>query len=110
MEDCHICLLSVPINTIEKLLCSHTLCHYCYTHLQKHTCPFCRAPFEYKYDNNDNNIIIDIQYSGLFHRQTRRRRRRNLTQEEIIERRRIIRERCRCKWEMKNKRLLKLNI
>ena len=134
MEDCHICLLSVPIHTIQKLECSHSLCHYCYIHLDKSTCPFCRAPF--KYNNTDKKerkelgieikymintpspqldiieeifIEIDYDYSGVIRRQSRRRRRRNLSPEEIIEKRKIIRKRCRNKWNRKNGRLEKLN-
>lgn len=49
----------------------------------------------------------DIQYSGLFSRQKIRRRRRNLTEEEILERRKIIKERCQQKWLRKNGRLIK---
>lgn len=143
MEDCHICYLSVPEPDIKKLDCSHTLCHYCYIHLDKSTCPYCRTPFKYnnidnierkklgielKYmintpsprldiieDNEDYDFEINIQininihYSGVIQRQSRRRRRRNLSPEEIIERRKIIRRRCRRKWEHKNRRMEKAN-
>jgi|SaaInlStandDraft_7_1057024.scaffolds.fasta_scaffold04376_5 hypothetical protein len=123
MEDCYICLLSISKHNIKILDCSHSLCHYCYIHLDKPTCPFCRTLFKYsnidkkertklkieiKYQNNtlssqlniiedifyESNIRININYSGVIRRQSKRLRRRNLSPEEIIEKRKIIRKRC----------------
>lgn len=70
----------------------------------------------------DNNIIFDLTTIEIINnnpisnnppfyrleRNRRRRRRRNLSMSEIKERRRIIRKRCKRKWNMKNGRLNKM--
>lgn len=67
--------------------------------------------------NNFNEIIynqglriynIEIEYIGLIERQRHRKRRKNLTEEEIIEKRKIIREKCKRKWMIKENRLSKI--
>jgi hypothetical protein len=131
MEECFICYED-NITNWKILSCCHKMCYNCYIKLTTNKCPYCRNPFEYS--NNDmkikilspppaqimtinflqvnsvDNTLINYNepFSGLFRRQKNRRRRRNLSETEILERRKIIRERCQNKWIRKNGRLEKI--
>ena len=72
--------------------------------------------------NNDNNFYSDrtrrrinrenntqIDNIGIVGRQRYRKRRKNLSEEEIKEKRKIIREKCKRKWMIKENRLNKVN-
>jgi hypothetical protein len=128
MEECFICYSSPSGNNYwVELSCNHKLCHQCYTKLTTQLCPYCRQPF-----NKDNKLIQDIhspsQQLNTFNfieldieitiisnsinnnrieRQRYRRRRRNLTFDEVVERRKMIKEKCKRKWEHKENRLKK---
>ena len=73
-------------------------------------------------NNNDNNFYSDrtrrrinrennihIENIGIAGRQRYRKRRKNLSEEEIKEKRKIIREKCKRKWMIKENRLNKVN-
>ena len=57
-------------------------------------------------NSNRPNNITDMPFARL-ERQRKRKRRRNLTMDEVMERRRLIRKRCKLKWTKKTKRLKK---
>ena len=57
--------------------------------------------------NRENNI--QIENVGIIGRQRYRKRRKNLSEEEIKEKRKIIREKCKRKWMIKENRLNKVN-
>lgn len=107
MEECYICY-NIMKNKVV-LSCKHELCNFCYNHLINPLCPFCRTEIEdnskeQKYEDNYDEFNI-----GIVGRQQRRKRRKNLSYDEIIEKRRIIREKCRRKWMIKENRLSKIN-
>lgn len=102
--------------------------------LRQATCPYCRREFNYtkeeqikRYNINSsnrsypptqlrsNNTINLEEYNNYnivnsrINRNRTRRRRRNLTMKEIQERRRIIKKKCKRKWEKKNRRTMKNN-
>lgn len=52
---------------------------------------------------------IDEEDIGIVGRQRYRKRRKNLSEEEVKEKRKIIREKCRRKWMIKENRLSKIN-
>ena len=56
--------------------------------------------------NRRNHQFVNEPYSRA-RKNMNRRRRRNLSFDEVLERRRIIRRRCRSKWMKKNGRMLK---
>ena len=58
--------------------------------------------------NTRNNNSYDNVGIGIVGRQRYRRKRRNLSEEEIKEKRKIIREKCRRKWMIKENRLNKV--
>ena len=58
--------------------------------------------------NNRNNNIEDVGI-GIVGRQRYRKRRKNLSEEEILEKRKIIREKCKRKKMIKENRLNKVN-
>lgn len=57
----------------------------------------------------NRNRNIDVEDIGVVGRQRYRKRRKNLSEEEIKEKRKIIREKCRRKWMIKENRLSKVN-
>ena len=57
--------------------------------------------------NRENTI--QVENIGIIGRQRNRKRRKNLSEEEIKEKRKIIRERCKRKWTIKENRLNKIN-
>lgn len=57
--------------------------------------------------NRENNV--NIENVGIVGRQRYRKRRKNLSEEEIKEKRKIIREKCKRKWMIKENRLNKIN-
>lgn len=57
----------------------------------------------------NRNQNIDVENVGIIGRQRYRKRRKNLSEEEIKEKRKIIREKCRRKWMIKENRLSKVN-
>ena len=61
--------------------------------------------------SNRLNRFNDLNFedTGIVQRQRYRKRRRNLSEDEIKERRKIIREKCRRKWLIKENRLNKIN-
>lgn len=59
--------------------------------------------------NYSRNNDYDVENIGIVGRQRYRKRRKNLTEEEIKEKRKIIREKCRRKWTIKENRLSKTN-
>lgn len=125
MEDCTICYLKT--NNWKVLPCSHKLCKKCYMKLRHSSCPYCRREFTYTKEeqnkrNNINNQHPPQQYNienyindyrdirgSRINRNRFRRRRRNLSMKEIKERRRIIKKKCKRKWNKKNSRALKTN-
>lgn len=128
MEECFICYED-NINNWKILSCCHKMCYNCYIKLITNKCPYCRCPFEYSNNDLKKRILSPPQaqimtinsvddslinydnepFSGLFRRQKNRRRRRNLSEAEILERRKVIRERCQNKWIRKNGRLEKID-
>ena len=132
MEDCTICYQKA--NNWKVLPCQHKLCKKCYMLLRQATCPYCRREFIYtkeeqikRYNINSsnrnypptqlrsNNTINLEEYNNYnivnsrINRNRTRRRRRNLTMKEIQERRRIIKKKCKRKWDKKNRRTMKNN-
>jgi hypothetical protein len=59
--------------------------------------------FDNNHDNNYDNIFSRVR------RNCHRKRRRDLTFEEVLERRQMIRKRCKDKWMKKDGRLNKFN-
>lgn len=59
--------------------------------------------------NNEDVALTDYNNIGIMGRQRFRKRRKNLSDEEIQEKRKIIREKCRKKWMIKENRLNKVN-
>ena len=57
--------------------------------------------------NRENNIYIEN--TGIVGRQRYRKRRRNLSEEEVKDKRKIIRDKCKRKWMIKENRLNKVN-
>lgn len=58
------------------------------------------------FEENQENVVSNVRNSRLRKNQVRKRR-RNLTFEEVQERRRIIKKKCKQKWERKDGRLIK---
>jgi hypothetical protein len=132
MEDCTICYQKT--NKWKVLPCHHKLCKKCYIKLRQATCPYCRREFTYTkeeqikrhnlYISNRNhppsqlrlNNTINIEeytnyniVNSRIERNRTRRRRRNLSMKEIQERRRLIKKRCKSKWNKKYRRTMKNN-
>ena len=57
--------------------------------------------------NRDNNI--EVENIGIVERQRYRKRRKHLSEEEVKEKRKIIRDKCKRKWMIKENRLNKIN-
>lgn len=60
------------------------------------------------YTNRYNNIFSNPQFSRI-NRNRKRKKRRDLSMKEILERRRIIKKKCKRKWLKKNRRSKKIN-
>lgn len=137
MEDCYICYKKTHESEFKVLSCQHKLCKSCYLHLSTNFCPFCRQTFTYSrvdiynrqelnlnYINNNNTspqlfdintLSNDYNFNFEFNipnarirRNKNRKRRKNLTMEEIQEKRRLVRKKCKKKWNTKEGRLSKL--
>jgi len=125
MECCNICFYEYNSDSRTKkdLTCGHCLCYECYLMLHKNSCPYCRSDIFYTieeqkerlsyqppsniYNNYITSTISDIlenipiptnlPFSGVI-RQMNRRRRRKLSFDEVIQRRKMIKKRCKAKW------------
>lgn len=134
MECCNICFYEYNDNkNIKKVLeCNHSLCNQCYLMLSKNSCPYCRKTINYSdeeliqklsyqppsniYTNTITSTISDllenipipttVHFSGII-RQMNRRRRRKLSFDEVIQRRKMIRKRCKKKWMKRYNKQLK---
>ena len=60
------------------------------------------------YTNRHNNIFVNSEFSRI-NRNRVRKRRRNLSMKEILEKRRIIKKKCKRKWNKKRRRSKKIN-
>ena len=121
MEDCTICYIKT--NNWKVLPCCHKLCKKCYMKLRQNSCPYCRRQFNYTKDEQEKRQNINNQHPPSQYRSTInyeitnsrinrnrvRRRRRNLSMKEIKERRRLIKKKCKRKWNKKYSRALKTN-
>ena len=45
MTECKICMESFPSDIFQYLPCAHSLCKFCFTHLKKMECPYCKYSF-----------------------------------------------------------------
>ena len=45
MTECKICMESFPSDVFQYLPCAHSLCKFCFTHLNKMECPYCKYSF-----------------------------------------------------------------
>ncbi len=45
MTECKICMESFPSDVFQYLPCAHSLCKFCFTHLKKMECPYCKYSF-----------------------------------------------------------------
>lgn len=122
-SECNICYDNIKIINFKTLECNHKLCYDCYYKLLSNKCPFCRhiicdkANPSYIPDNFQSipNIFIPVdeyithQPFSRVRSNMHRNRRRNLSFDEVLERRAIIKKRCKKKWMRKNGRLTKVD-
>lgn len=45
MVECKICMESFPSDVFQYLPCAHHLCKFCFIHLKKMECPYCKYSF-----------------------------------------------------------------
>ena len=45
MVECKICMESFPSDVFQYLPCAHSLCKFCFAHLKKMECPYCKYSF-----------------------------------------------------------------
>lgn len=121
-SECNICYDHIKINDFKTLECNHKLCNDCYNKLLSNKCPFCRHIISDKANPSyipDNFQLLPNQFITVdeyvppepfsrVRRNMRRNRRRNLSFDEVLERRAIIKKRCKKKWMRKNGRLNKV--
>ena len=86
MVECEICMECFPSDVFQYLPCAHSLCKFCFTHLKKMECPYCKYSFsdeiteEYEEYLLDNLEIPDEPVSRRKRKRKRNRRRRFMFQ------------------------------
>jgi len=76
MVECKICMESFPPDVFQYLPCTHSLCKFCFTHLKKMECPYCKYSFSDEITEDQEDYLIetlDIPEEPV----SRRKRKRN---------------------------------
>lgn len=76
MVECKICMESFPSDVFQYLPCAHSLCKFCFTHLKKTECPYCKYSFSDEITEEHEEYLLenlDIPDEPV----TRRKRNRN---------------------------------
>ena len=77
MVECKICMESFPSDVFQYLPCAHSLCKFCFTHLKKMECPYCKYSFSDEMTEEQEEYLLenlDIPDEPV----SRRKRKRNI--------------------------------
>lgn len=81
MVECKICMESFPSDVFQYLPCAHSLCKFCFTHLKKMECPYCKYSFSDEMTEEQEeyfmeNLVVPSEPTPRRKRKRDRKRRR----------------------------------
>lgn len=83
MVECKICMESFPSDVFQYLPCAHSLCKFCFIHLKKMECPYCKYSFSDEMTEEQEEYLLqnlEIPDEPVSRRQRKRNRNRRKKQ------------------------------
>ena len=83
MVECKICMESLPSDVFQYLPCAHSLCKFCFTHLKKMECPYCKYSFSDEMTEEQEEYLLEnleIPDEPVSRRKRKRNRKRRKKQ------------------------------
>lgn len=59
MVECKICMEFFPSDVFQYLPCAHSLCKFCFTHLKKMECPYCKYSFSDEMTEEEEEYLLE---------------------------------------------------